>query len=276
MSKESRGRREILLMLVFVAVGMVVGFLFSDNFFCSPPFEEQKSPPKEKKALLSYRMFVDKDNAYGDVRLVTAKVVLPEHSSRAYVEQVAREVVEKITASRKVNGIRIMFYGPQTWTKDMLDVALVDWAPNGQWTEAGSVRAGDYSAHQYNVIYYPPVPPLPSGARHLVSSDQKGLLDVPLPGGFSFLGKRTERFAGSLIEREVYEIDASRAEIRAFFTQALLERGWLQVGGPRASDFEGEEGPLIIGFHKDPGIMLWILINDEGGGFTLEWQHDED
>jgi hypothetical protein len=80
-------------------------------------------------------------------------VSLPEHYARDLVEQVAKAIVADLIRQQPVNAIGILFYGPNTSTESVYDVALVDWAPNGRWEEAPSVRAGDYSSFRYSVSY---------------------------------------------------------------------------------------------------------------------------
>ena len=55
---------------------------------------------------------------------------------------------------------------------------MVEWAPNGDWGDADSAQAGDYSIFAYSVSYNAPEP---AAASSLKPSGKTGLLGVPLP-----------------------------------------------------------------------------------------------
>ena len=47
----------------------------------------------------------------------------------------------------------MLFYSPGTPTDGAADVALVEWAPNGDWGTGDTVKAGNYSSFEYKVTY---------------------------------------------------------------------------------------------------------------------------
>ncbi len=195
----------------------------------------------------------------GAVRRLRARVSLPEHYSRSAVEQVAQAVVADITTSQAVNAISILFYGPGTSTAGVYDVAKVEWAPTGQWGEADSVRAGDYTTFRYVVSYNAPAPPLSTASSTLTSSNRTGLLGVPLPTGARLTERTPADPTSGRDPSERYAVSASGGEIAAFYSQAMPAAGWAKDGTSMNNALFFRKGKLMIG----------VLINREGGTFTL-------
>jgi hypothetical protein len=214
--------------------------------------------PAPSPSTPAYRVVATEDISMRAVRRLQVRVSLPEHYSRNAVEQVAQAVVADMTKSQPVNAISILFYGPGTSTVGVYDVARVEWAPNGQWGDAGSVEAGDYATFRYSVSYNAPAPP-PTASPTLTPSNKTGLLGVPLPTGAQ-LTERTP--ADPTLDRdpsERYAVSASAAEIAAFFSQAMPAAGWAKDGASRNNALFFRKGELMIG----------VLINSRGGTFTL-------
>jgi hypothetical protein len=207
----------------------------------------------------AHEVVTTRDLSFGAVRRLQARVSLPQHYTRDEVESVAQAVVANITGSQQVNAISILFYGPQNSTSGFYDVASVDWAPNGRWGDAVSVRAGDYSTFRYSVSYNPPGPPAPSGAARLAASGRTGLLGVPLPEGAKLIEVTAGDPATGRDPSESYAVSASAAEIMAFFIEAMLKAGWAKDGVSR---------PTVTIFRKG-NFMIGVFTKSDGGTFTL-------
>lgn len=215
--------------------------------------------PSRPVAVPAYDVVTTRDLSMGAVRRLEARVSLPDHYAREDVERVAQAVVADMTSSQEVNAISVLFYGPQTATSGAYDIAMVEWAPNGRWGDAGSVGAGEYSTFRYSVSYNPPSPALPPTATRLAVSGRTGLLGAPLPEGARLI----ERTAGDPAEdrdpRERYAISASAAEIMDFFNEAMPKAGWAKDGQSRPTGAFFRKGNLMIG----------VLTNRDGSTFTL-------
>lgn len=205
-----------------------------------------------------YKVVATQDVSMGAVRRLQVRVSLPEHYPRSAVEQVAQAVVADITKSQAVNAISILFYGPGTSTAGVYDVAMVEWAPNGQWGEAGSVQAGNYSIFRYSVSYNAPAP-TSAGSSILTASNQTGLLGTPLPEGAQLTQRTPGDPASGRDPSERYAMSVSAVEIAAFFNQAMPEAGWAKDGTSTNTALFFRKGNLMIG----------VLINSSGGTFTL-------
>ena len=109
----------------------------------------------ESPAIPAHVVVSTQDLSYIAARRYNLRVALPAYYSQEEIEQIARVVVARITASEPVNALSIMFYAPGTETTGAWDVGVIDWAPNGRWADASSVNAGDYRSFRYNVTYRP-------------------------------------------------------------------------------------------------------------------------
>lgn len=237
----------------FVVLAATVGTLGS----CAE--DESKPHPAQAVAPPTYQVVATRDLSMGAVRRLEARISLPEHYTRDDVERVAQAVVAGMTSSQRVNAISILFYGPQTSTSGAYDVAMVEWAPDGRWADAGSVRAGDYSTFRYSVSYIAPTPTPPSGASRLAASNRTGLLGVPLPEGAKLIQQRAGDPAAGRDPSQRYAISASAAEIIAFFSEVMPAGGWAK---------DGPSGPTSAFFRKG-NLMIGVLTNRDGGTFTL-------
>src|SRR6266542_6192760 len=217
------------------------------------------APKQESKAAVSaHKVASTKDVSVGAVRRFQAKVSLPQHYDRGTVEEIAKAIVADMTAAQPVNAISILFYGPGTSTAGIYDVATVDFAPNGQWGDAASVKAGDYSSFRYSVKYNP-LPPatLPAQVASLAPSGKSALLGAPLPSGVTLLDKRAAD--ENRDARERYRISASAADITSFFNTQMPAAGWSK---------DGASTPNAILFRKGKH-NLGVFIDADGKSFTL-------
>lgn len=217
---------------------------------------EQGSAPA---ALPDYDIVGRQDVSIGVVKRFQVKVSLPQHYARGTVEDIAKAVAADITRSQAVNAVSILFYGPGTSTAGIYDVAMVEWAPNGSWADATSVRAGDYSSFRYSVTYNASTPADSSKAGSLRLSGKTGLLGVPLPEGASLVERNPGDAAAGRDPSERYSISASPEEIVAFFSKAMREAGWTKDGSSTDYSLLFDKGNLMIG----------ILINRNGKMFML-------
>lgn len=56
-------------------------------------------------------------------------------------------VIEKQKAEKPVNAISFLFYLPGSDINFSHTAGAADWAPNGDWVDADTVKAGDYRKH---------------------------------------------------------------------------------------------------------------------------------
>ncbi len=115
------------------------------------------APPDQTQPVPAHEIVATEDVSYSTVRRYNLRVALPEYYSQEEIERIVQATVADITNRERINAVSIMFYSPGTETSGAWNVAMVEWAPNGQWGDAGSVDAGDYGSFRYDVSYRPPV-----------------------------------------------------------------------------------------------------------------------
>jgi hypothetical protein len=116
---------------------------------CSSP----SVPEAAKVPVAPHRIVSKKDLTFGGSHRFQIRVSLPETYDRPTVELIAHAIAEDASRKEPINALSMLFYGPNTETIGAADVALVDWAPNGNWGDGDTVKAGDYRSFKYKVTY---------------------------------------------------------------------------------------------------------------------------
>jgi hypothetical protein len=204
-----------------------------------------------------YRTVRAQDMSYASVIRINIRVSVPAHYTKNEVERIAKHLADSVSRQRNVNAVSVMFFGPATATDGPWDVAVVDWAPNGDWTQADAARAGDYKSFRYSVSHRPARSARSPGS--LVLSDRRGLLGVPLPRGASLIARREGKPEAGHDPSERYQVKASADAIAEFYLREMPKLGWWKDGTPT-------QGAL---FFKKGRQILGVLINQSGGTFTL-------
>ena len=216
------------------------------------------APSRGDAQVPDYEIVSRQDLSFGVVRRFNLRVRVPRHYQREQIERIANAIVSDLSRTERLNAVSIMFYGPGDTVTGAWDVALVEWAPNGRWSDASTVRAGDYSSFRYSVTYRPPPAPTDT-TSNLRSSRTRGLHGVPLPAGAT-LEKRGTSAPGSGRSRwEQYRVAASANEVSAYFNREMPKAGWQKDGLSSAYEI----------FFNKGNAQVDILINVKGGTFTL-------
>ena len=108
----------------------------------------------EVQSLPVYRLDEIRDVSVSDCVRLIADIIL---ESKGFLPdgqliEIARQTVNDIVSSRKVNAVTVAFWRPETIVDKKAPAALVDWAPKGEWDKAATVATGDYSAHSYRLV----------------------------------------------------------------------------------------------------------------------------
>ena len=111
--------------------------------------EEQPAPSGKKP----YEIVSAKDYSRGEVVCLSFRVLIPAGTPRENVLPMAREIMQKVRARRNVNALELLFYDDIADLDGPFTVAGVQWAPFGNWNRAGEASTGDYSKHEYAVIF---------------------------------------------------------------------------------------------------------------------------
>lgn len=101
--------------------------------------------------LTAYRIVIVEDVSFANVKRLAVRISIPKQTSKDEMLNMARFEVERMK-DRKVNAIGFFFYFEGNDTNGIAD-AKVDWAPEGDWAKADSVKTGDYSKHRFSEMY---------------------------------------------------------------------------------------------------------------------------
>ena len=71
--------------------------------------------------------------------------------NEAELRAISEEILAEIKNSGPVNAVNIWFYLEGTDTTGSYSAGMVEWAPNGDWGDANTVRSGDYSLHRFTI-----------------------------------------------------------------------------------------------------------------------------
>lgn len=206
----------------------------------------------------AYTIVEKKDLSLGAVHRFNVRVRLAQHYSRAEVERIAHAIVADLTKTERINALSMMFYSPGGTVTSAWDVAVIDWAPQGRWEDAATVRSGDYSSFGYTVTYRPPPARADTGSTLKVSR-AKGLHGTPLPLGARLVASGSDDPRSGRSRWEQYSISASAKDISAYFSREMAKAGWLRDNLSSANEL----------FLNRGSAQLDILINAKGGTFLL-------
>ena len=108
--------------------------------------------PTEAPIPVEYEIAGREDVSFATTTRIVYRVSVSEPLTESSLMAIADEIIAAETASQDVNAIGFFFYLPGTDTNGAYTAGVADWAPNGDWAEADSVQAGDYSQHELGAI----------------------------------------------------------------------------------------------------------------------------
>jgi hypothetical protein len=91
--------------------------------------------------------------------LVAFSVSVSSEPTNTELEEIANQLIADETEDVDVNAIGFFFYLPDSDTSGPYTAGTGDWAPNGNWDDAGIVVAGDYSTHELVILAGSILPP---------------------------------------------------------------------------------------------------------------------
>ncbi|MCX6023822.1 MAG: hypothetical protein NTZ05_19260 [Chloroflexi bacterium] len=96
-----------------------------------------------------YSVLKTDDVGNASMRRYRVTVIMEPNSDAVSVRSAIEDVVNKLSSIRKVNAIAIFVYDRPQDARGVYTLAQAEWAPNGKWSDADKVAAGDYSRHRY-------------------------------------------------------------------------------------------------------------------------------
>jgi len=91
------------------------------------------------------------DISYAGCRRFLVRCLVHGPITEEELVSVAEKEVLKITVKEKVNAIAVGFWRTRSEAMRKPAVAMIEWAPGGNWVDADRVPTGQYGAHKFNV-----------------------------------------------------------------------------------------------------------------------------
>jgi hypothetical protein len=111
-----------------------------------------------------YQVIEQRDVGSGSVVQLSIKATIPRGTSLGEMKRVCMDIANnRITTP--FNAITFFLYWEGTDTNGTFSAAKVVWAPDGDWTKAGEMTAGDYLRHLLVVEETKPEPPVATPTR---------------------------------------------------------------------------------------------------------------
>jgi len=126
--------------IVVVALFVIVGT-------CTSP-----EPEKVSEKIPSYSIAKIKDISYGNVKRFEYHVVIPDEVTPEQMKLVVKDVVDKAKKEEKFNAIVVMMYDYPEYIDHGYTLGRAVFAPDGDWSKADTVEAGDYSKMEFNWV----------------------------------------------------------------------------------------------------------------------------
>jgi len=103
------------------------------------------------KQIPKYEIVKVEDLSFSTCVRVQYRIRVEKLLSLSELADICGEVIEKQKAEKPVNAISFLFYLPDTDTDFAHTAGAADWAPNGRWVDADTVKAGNYRKHVLRV-----------------------------------------------------------------------------------------------------------------------------
>ena len=101
---------------------------------------------------VTYQVAARQDVSFGATKRIVYRVVVSGHMVEADLKRITDEIIKSEKKRGAVNAIGFFFYLPGTDTSSVYTAGKADWAPNGDWSQADSVKTGDYSKNRLGAI----------------------------------------------------------------------------------------------------------------------------
>ena len=226
-----------------------------------PPFNEPDNVPVYNIENTEDISTDETERREVDVTVDYDKKPLREHSVNE-IKNISKDIVLKLIDNSPLNAISLQFWQAGQTIGAEAAFGTIDWAPNGNWSDADSVETGNYTEHEFNVDgkeYVRIVEKRPSeddGDKIEIGSNEKfnigyllknmGLTEASITGGIEEDDEVIKEFSVELDVGEEQWIEAGPFElgtfepVRAFYLETYGADQIYGYGGIWVWD---EEGP---------------------------------
>ena len=143
----------LILLLLLVIVSRCDQVLIHES--STPSQQNPTSPSRASISVPRFLLLGLRDASFAAcIRLIADVLILePGALTDKQLIEIARSVVKKIIATKRVNAIGVFFWYKASNVGKTIAKASVDWAPYGQWDKACTRPPGDYSRHSFRVDF---------------------------------------------------------------------------------------------------------------------------
>lgn len=95
-----------------------------------------------------YEIVKVEDLSFSTCKRLQFRIRVERPASPNELADICNEVIEDEKSIGSLNAISFLFYLPGTDTDFAHTAGAADWAPNGKWVDADTVKAGNYRKHK--------------------------------------------------------------------------------------------------------------------------------
>jgi len=122
-------------------------------------FRTYTDPVKQPTNVPEYTIEEREDVSVGEVERVEYNILSYVSEEDRYLIDlsvddlldICRDIILDVAPTSDLNAIGFNFWREAQTIGAEQAQAVIDWSPNGKWSEAGSVKSGDYSKHEFSV-----------------------------------------------------------------------------------------------------------------------------
>lgn len=111
--------------------------------------EPKQEESNETIEIVDYEVVKKDDISFGNTKRYGWEVVVKEPATVEQLKEVAKKVVEEAKNDKKFNALAIGFYDYAEFIGYGYVLGKVEYAPDGDWAKADTVRAGQYDKMDY-------------------------------------------------------------------------------------------------------------------------------
>lgn len=116
--------------------------------------EQKKARKQERPEVPAHEIVEVDDISFAGARRLSYRIQLPDVYTEAQALQIARWIVATQHMEKElVNAVGFFYYFPGSDPFDAAD-GSIHWAPDGDWSKARNVRAGDYWSFRFETQFY--------------------------------------------------------------------------------------------------------------------------
>jgi len=111
------------------------------------------SPEEKKENIPNYTIISEENKSYSNVIRYVIKVRTSSNITHEEVKEIAKNITNYMKSKTKFNALSILLYSYEDNISLSPSIAIIDYAPYGDWSRADEVETGDYSKFEYNITY---------------------------------------------------------------------------------------------------------------------------